>query len=161
MLTFKWARMGHLEKIFGKEECICRNACHGNFRHASSSHTMSYLSDVQRFRGVLAPGTEARSCCHDTTVMEPGDSVWTQWEGIYSGVLWSTVVMDRATADSGWWRWETRKWQRIFIWQKEKGFSFHNQIKLYSGSKTAFQQVLDVKSYFMAQTRDSSSWRSS
>lgn len=62
-----------LGDIFGKEVCrICRNSCHGNFRHASSSHshTMSFLSDLQWFQ--RGPGS------WDTgQVLLP----WYKWEG--------------------------------------------------------------------------------
>lgn len=40
----------------------------------SHSHTMSLLSDLQQFREVLAPGTQARSCYHYITGREPVES---------------------------------------------------------------------------------------
>lgn len=44
----------------------------------STKHTISFLSDLQRFRTVLDPGTQSRSCCHYITGTEPVESVSAQ-----------------------------------------------------------------------------------
>lgn len=44
----------------------------------SAKHTISFLCDLQRFRTVLAPGTQSRSCYHYITGTETVESVSAQ-----------------------------------------------------------------------------------
>lgn len=65
-----------------------------NLMEYIASHTISLLSDVQRFRTVLAPGTQSRSCYHYITGTEPVESVSAQlslcgWGGY---LLWCAVA---------------------------------------------------------------------